>query len=127
MQAKADGVTHLIVGESSDLIFGGMDKLLAKDWTMEEFEKRYTFLDPTLVLKEPVSMHYLFDILRSRGPASLKLCSLLNKPDRRVTEVELDYVGFEIPDKFVVGYGLDYAQKYRNLPYIGVVTLDEDK
>ncbi len=73
------------------------------------------------------SMHYLFDILRSRGPASLKFCSLLNKPDRRVTEVELDYVGFEIPDKFVVGYGLDYAQKYRNLPYIGVVTLDEDK
>ncbi len=73
------------------------------------------------------SMHYLFDILRSRGPASLKLCSLLNKPDRRVTEVDLDYTGFEIPDKFVVGYGLDYAQKYRNLPYIGVVTLDEDK
>ncbi len=73
------------------------------------------------------SMHYLFNILRSRGPASLKLCSLLNKPDRRVTEVDIDYVGFDIPDKFVVGYGLDYAQKYRNLPYIGVVTLDEDK
>ena len=73
------------------------------------------------------SMHYLTDILKSRGPASLKICSLLNKPDRRVTDVDIDYVGFEIPDKFVVGYGLDYAQKYRNLPYIGVVTLDEDK
>ena len=70
------------------------------------------------------SMHYLLDILRSRGPESIKLCSLLNKPDRRVTEVDIDYTGFEIPDKFVVGYGLDYAQKYRNLPYIGVVTLD---
>ncbi len=70
------------------------------------------------------SMHYLLDILRSRGPESLKLCSLLNKPDRRVTEVEIDYTGFEIPDRFVVGYGLDYAQKYRNLPYIGVVTLE---
>ena len=67
MQAKADGVTHLIVGESSDLIFGGMDKLLAKDWTMEEFEKRYTFLDPALVLKEPVSMHYLFEKYQKDG------------------------------------------------------------
>ena len=64
-------------------------------------------------------------ILRSRGPASLKLCSLLNKPDRRVTEVDIDYNGFDIPDKFVVGYGLDYAQKYRNLPYIGVVIPEE--
>ena len=61
MQAKADGVTRMIVGESSDLIFGGMDKLLAKDWTIEEFEKRYTFLEPSLVLKESVSMHYLFE------------------------------------------------------------------
>jgi asparagine synthetase B (glutamine-hydrolysing) len=67
LQAKADGVTHLIVGESSDLIFGGMDKLLAKDWTMEEFEKRYTFLDPALVLKEPVSMHYLFEKYQKDG------------------------------------------------------------
>ena len=73
------------------------------------------------------TMHYLFDILRSRGPESVKLCALLDKPDRRVTEVDIDYTGFVIPDKFVVGYGLDYAQKYRNLPYIGVVTLDENK
>ena len=71
------------------------------------------------------SMHYLLDILRSRGPESLKLCALLDKPDRRVTDVDIDYKGFEIPDEFVVGYGLDYAQKYRNLPFIGVVTLDE--
>lgn len=72
------------------------------------------------------TMHYLFDILRSRGPESVKLCALLDKPDRRVTEVDIDYTGFVIPDEFVVGYGLDYAQKYRNLPYIGVVTLDEN-
>ena len=72
------------------------------------------------------SMHYLLEILRTRGPESLKLCSLLNKPDRRVTEVDIDYTGFDIPDEFVVGYGLDYAQKYRNLPYIGVVTLEEN-
>ncbi len=68
----------------------------------------------------------LFKVLNSRGPATLKLCSLLDKPDRRVTEVKVDYTGFEIPDVFVVGYGLDYAQKYRNLPYIGVVKPDED-
>ncbi len=73
------------------------------------------------------TMHYLLEILRQREPASLKLCSLLDKPDRRVAEVNLDYVGFTVPDKFIVGYGLDYAQKYRNLPYIAEVTPDEGK
>ena len=67
------------------------------------------------------TLSYLLENLRRRNPASLKLCTLLDKPERRVTEVEVDYTGFEIPDEFVVGYGLDYAQKYRNLPYIGVV------
>ena len=67
LQAKADGVTRMIIGESSDLLFGGMDKLLAKDWTMEEFEKRYTFLDPALVLREPVSMHYLYERFQRDG------------------------------------------------------------
>jgi hypoxanthine phosphoribosyltransferase len=63
----------------------------------------------------------LLQLFESRNPKSLTLCTLLDKPDRRVTDVEVDYVGFEIPDEFVVGYGLDYAQKYRNLPYIGIV------
>ncbi len=67
------------------------------------------------------TLYYLLDVLQKRRPKSMKLCTLLDKPDRRVTDVKVDYVGFEIPDKFVVGYGLDYAQKYRNLPYIGVV------
>lgn len=58
-------------------------------------------------------------MLFARGPASLKICALLDKPDRRKTEIEAEYTGFIVPDKFVVGYGLDYAQKYRNLPYIG--------
>ncbi|MBO4214185.1 MAG: hypoxanthine phosphoribosyltransferase [Lachnospiraceae bacterium] len=70
------------------------------------------------------TLSYLLDTLKSRKPNSLKLCTLLDKPDRRVTEVNVDYTGFEIEDKFVIGYGLDYAQKYRNLPYIGVVELD---
>ena len=67
------------------------------------------------------TLSYLIQILEKRGPKSLKLCTLLDKPERRVKPVTVDYVGFNIPDEFVVGYGLDYAQKYRNLPYIGVV------
>ena len=67
------------------------------------------------------TLSYLMEVLGKRQPNSLKLCTLLDKPDRRVRDVKVDYVGFEIPDEFVVGYGLDYAQKYRNLPYIGIV------
>ena len=66
----------------------------------------------------------LMELLRERGPASLQLCTLLDKPDRRVIPVEVNYTGFTIPDEFVVGYGLDYAQKYRNLPYIGIVEFE---
>ena len=71
------------------------------------------------------TLYYLMDVLRQRKPASLRLCTLLDKPDRRVKDVHVDWTGFEIPDEFVVGYGLDYAQKYRNLPDIGVVEVAE--
>jgi len=67
------------------------------------------------------TLKYLLDLLYTRKPKSIKICTLLDKPERRLTDVAVDYVGFQIPDKFVVGYGLDYAQKYRNLPYIGVI------
>lgn len=70
------------------------------------------------------TLSYLLEMLHDRGPKSLKLCTMLDKPDRRVVHVDVDYTGFQIPDEFVVGYGLDYAQKYRNLPYIGVVKFD---
>ena len=70
------------------------------------------------------TLSYLLEMLRDREPASLRLCTLLDKPDRRVINVAVDYTGFEIPDKFVVGYGLDYNQRYRNLPYIGIVEFD---
>ena len=72
------------------------------------------------------TLSYLLEMLNDRGPKSMKLCTLLDKPDRRVVDVKVDYTGFQIPDEFVVGYGLDYAQKYRNLPYIGVVELDAE-
>ena len=71
------------------------------------------------------TLSYLMEMLRDRGPKSLRLCTLLDKPERRVIDVKVDYTGFQIPDKFVVGYGLDYDQKYRNLPYIGVVEFDD--
>ena len=67
----------------------------------------------------------LLELLEERRPASLRLCTLLDKPERRVTDVKVDYTGFRIPDAVVVGYGLDYDQKYRNLPYIGVVEFDD--
>jgi len=67
------------------------------------------------------TLKYLLRTLAGRNPKSLEVCTLLDRRARRIIEVELKYVGFEIPDKFVVGYGLDYRQRYRNLPYIGVV------
>ena len=67
------------------------------------------------------TLSYLMSMLQDRKPASLALCTLLDKPSRRTHEVKVDYTGFEVPDEFIVGYGLDYAQKYRNLPYIGVI------
>lgn len=67
------------------------------------------------------TLSHLLAVLKTRRPASLSLCTLLDKPDRRVVDVDVDYVGFNIPDEFVVGYGLDYAQRYRNLPYVGVI------
>ena len=70
------------------------------------------------------TLSYLLNLLRDRKPASLRLCTLLDKPSRRVVPVTMDYCGFEIEDKFVVGCGMDYQQKYRNLPYVGVVELD---
>ena len=72
------------------------------------------------------TLSYLAHMLEKRGPKSLKIATLLDKPECRVNEVDVAYTGFEVEDLFVVGYGLDYAQKYRNLPYIGALTLKED-
>lgn len=67
------------------------------------------------------TLNHLIPMLHARKPLDIKLCTLLSKPDRREVDIEVDYLGFEVPDYFIVGYGLDYAQKYRNLPYIGIV------
>jgi hypoxanthine phosphoribosyltransferase len=68
-----------------------------------------------------LTLNYLISNLKSRNPASLRVCVLLSKPSRRKVEVNIDYLGFEVPDNFVVGYGLDFDQQFRNLPYIGVL------
>ena len=72
------------------------------------------------------TLHYLIEYLNSKKPKSIKLCTLFDKPERREFEVNVDWTGFDIPDEFIVGYGLDYAQRYRNLPFIGVLHFDED-
>jgi hypoxanthine phosphoribosyltransferase len=68
-----------------------------------------------------LTLNYILNLIRSRNPASVRVCALLDKPERRIVPVEIHYLGFTIPNRFVVGYGLDYAQKYRNLPYIGIL------
>lgn len=73
------------------------------------------------ILDSGVTLSFLMKILKARGANSIRLCTLLSKPERRKVDVPIDYLGFEIPDEFVVGYGLDYAEKYRNLPYIGIL------
>ena len=76
------------------------------------------------IIDSGLTLSYLIRSLEARGPASLAVCALLTKPERREIEVEVGYVGFEIPNKFVIGYGLDYAERFRNLPYVGVLDPD---
>lgn len=103
---KSSGVVKIVKDLDQPLI--GKDVLLVED-----------------IIDSGRTLAYLMNLLRDRKPASLRLCTLLDKPSRRVMPVSCDYTGFEIEDKFVVGCGMDYKQFYRNLPYIGVVELGE--
>lgn len=78
------------------------------------------------IIDSGITLEYVLSMFKAKGAASIKTCTLLSKPERRRVQVEVDYIGFEIPDKFVVGYGLDYAQKHRNLPFIGAVVFEEN-
>ncbi len=73
------------------------------------------------IIDSGLTLTYIVEHLRNRNPAGIKICSLLSKPTRRRVEVQIDYYGFDIPDEFVVGYGLDFRQQYRNLPFVGVL------
>src|SRR4051812_43756504 len=77
------------------------------------------------IVDSGLTLQYLMRTLQTRGPASLAVCALLTKPERRKAEVPARYVGFEIPDRFAIGYGLDYAERYRNLPYVATLSIDD--
>ena len=79
------------------------------------------------IVDSGLTAQYLLKTLAKRKPRSIKVCTLLSKPDRRIIDVTIDYVGFKIPNKYVVGYGLDYQQKYRNLPYLAVLDMEGDE
>ena len=102
---KSSGVVRIV--KDLDQPLEGRDVLIVED-----------------IIDSGRTLSYLVENLKSRGAKSVRLCTLMSKPSRRVVEVPVDYIGYEIPDEFVVGYGLDYAQKYRNLPYVGVVEND---
>ena len=104
---KSSGVVKLI--KDLDEPIEGKDVLVVED-----------------IIDSGHTLSYLLKNLSSRNPASIRLCTLLDKPERRAADVEVDYQGFRIPDEFVIGYGLDYDQRYRNLPYIGVLSLTEE-
>ncbi len=103
---ESSGVVKII--KDLDLEIAGKDVLLVED-----------IVDTGLTLK------YLAGMLRERGPASVEICALLNKPDARKVDIEVRYCGFDVPPKFVVGYGLDFAERYRHLPYVGVLEEEE--
>ena len=79
------------------------------------------------IVDSGLTVQHLLKTLTKKKPRSIKVCTLLNKPDSRTIDVAIDYVGFKIPNKYVVGYGLDYQQKYRNLPYLAVLDVEEDQ
>jgi len=83
-------------------------------------ENRHVLLIEDLI-DTGLTLNYLADNLKARQPASFKICTLLDKPERRKVAIEVDYKGFDIPDEFIVGYGIDYSQKYRNLPYVATL------
>jgi hypoxanthine phosphoribosyltransferase len=98
----SSGVVRIL--KDLDASIGGRDVLLVED-----------------IIDSGLTLHYLLRNLRARNPASLEVCALLTKPERRRVDLPIRYVGFEIPNRFAIGYGLDHAQRYRNLPYVAVL------
>lgn len=103
VSSQTSGVVRILKDLETDI--GGRQVLVVED-----------------IVDTGLTLAYILEILRSRNPDDIKVCALLDKRSRRLVDVPIDFVGFEIPDKFVVGYGLDYMQLYRNLPFVGVVS-----
>ncbi len=108
LSAKSSGKVKLITELTEDI--KDKDVLLVED-----------------IVDSGLTVRHLLKTLTKKKPRSIKVCTLLNKPDSRTINVAIDYVGFKIPNKYVVGYGLDYQQKYRNLPYLAVLDVEEDQ
>ncbi|KAJ52749.1 hypoxanthine phosphoribosyltransferase [Clostridium tetanomorphum DSM 665] len=92
---------------------------ILKDLDFEIEDKHVLIVED--IIDSGITLRYLVDYLKGRKPASIEIACLLNKSERRMVEIDAKYIGFEVPDYFLVGYGLDYAEKYRNLPYIGIL------
>jgi hypoxanthine phosphoribosyltransferase len=107
-RTKSSGKVKMVTELTEDI--KGKDVLLVED-----------------IVDSGLTAQHLVRTLTKKKPRSIKICTLLNKPDRRTTNVAIDYVGFKIPNKYVVGYGLDYQQKYRNLPYLAVLDMEGDQ
>ena len=107
----------------SGTVSSGTVKIL-KDLDVDIKDKNVLIVED--IIDSGITLRNLYDTLMTREPRSLKLCTLLNKPERKKVDVNVDYVGFVIEDKFIVGYGIDYDEKYRNLPYIAIVEDVED-
>jgi len=107
-KARPTGKVKMVTDLTEDI--AGRDVLLVED-----------------IVDSGITVQYLLKTLRRRKPKSIKVCALLSKPERRKVDVTIDYVGFNIPNKYVVGYGLDYQQKYRNLPYLAVLDTVDDE
>jgi len=101
-RTESSGVVRILMDLRTNI--GGRDVLIVED-----------------IVDTGLTLTYIIDNLKTRRPASLRTCALLNKQARRVVDVSVDYIGFDIPDKFVIGYGLDYGERYRNTPFIGVL------
>lgn len=130
----ADLIRHVDLRLKVDFIsvssYGAATRSSGQVQLIKDLESSIEGVDVIIVediIDTGLTVSYLLRNMESRGPSSLRVCSLLSKPTRRVVDVPIHYIGFEIPDKFVIGYGLDFDQKYRNLPYIGVLDLDAPK
>ena len=124
----ADLVRSIDLGVSLDFIavgsYGASTKSSGEVRILKDLDESLEDRDIILVediLDTGLTLHYLLQNLTSRGPRSIRVVALLNKPSRREIEVPVDYIGFDIPDQFVVGYGLDFSQRYRNLPYVAIL------
>lgn len=102
---KTSGVVKIT--KDLDINLAGYDVLVVED-----------------ILDSGLTLSYILELLQSRGPKSIRLCTLFDKPDRRTANIKADYAGTVVPDEFIVGYGLDYDEKYRNLPFVGILKPD---